>query len=84
MEDFKYGERMMIYRTRAKLSKKALAEMAGTTVSVITRLENSIPNPDPDLLSDISIILDVSMNMILQGFDDPKKNQPIKGLIKNS
>ncbi|MCI8404457.1 MAG: helix-turn-helix transcriptional regulator [Clostridia bacterium] len=79
-----YGERIMIIRKRVGLTKKELAELCGTTVSVISKMENSMPNPDNKILANIAFVLNVTANMLIFGFDDAKKNQPLEGLIKNA
>lgn len=82
--DLTYGERLMVLRSRSNLTMKQLAEMAGTTPSVISKMEKSMPNPNPKLLAKLSFIFGVSVNMLILGLDDPNKNQPLIGLIKNS
>ncbi|MGN0108285.1 MAG: helix-turn-helix domain-containing protein [Hominilimicola sp.] len=82
MEILTMGERLMIYRKRAGLSKKELAERAGVSVSTVSKYENGIPNPDHDILSNFSLILGVTANKLLFGFDDPAKNMPKENLIK--
>ena len=82
MEIFTMGERLMVYRKRAGLTKKELAERAGVSVSTVSKYENDIPNPDHDILSKFSLVLGVSLNKLLFGFDDPTKNIPKESLIK--
>ncbi len=79
-----YGERIMIIRTRAGLTKKELAEMTGTTADVISKMEKGMPNPDNNILANIAFVLNVTSNLIMFGFDDPNKNQPLTGLINKS
>ena len=82
MEIFTMGERLMVYRKRTGLSKKELAERAGVSVSTVSKYENDIPNPDHDILSKFALILGVSVNKLMFGFDDPAKNMPRESLIK--
>ena len=42
MEIFSFGERLMIYRKRAGLSKKELAKRVGISVSTLTKYENDV------------------------------------------
>lgn len=82
MEIFTLGERLMVYRNRAGLSKKELAERVGVSVATITKYEKDAPNPDEDILSKMAMVLNVSVNKILFGFDDPAKEQEQKSLLK--
>lgn len=83
MEIFTLGERLMIYRKRAGLTKTQLAEMAHVTVSSITKYENDVMKPDDDTMLKLSLILNVSANRIMFGFDDPAKDMPRDSLIKD-
>lgn len=83
MEIFTLGERLMIYRKRAGLTKTQLAEMAHVTVSSITKYENDVMMPDDDTMLKLSLILNVSSNRIMFGFDDPAKDMPKASLIKD-
>ncbi|MDY3971293.1 MAG: helix-turn-helix transcriptional regulator [Clostridia bacterium] len=71
MEILTIGERLMIYRKRAGLTKKELAERAGISVSTVTKYENDISNPDHEILSRMAIVLNVSVNKLILGFNDP-------------
>ena len=78
------GERIMIFRKRVGLSKKALADRTHLAVSTITKYENDmVANPDHEVLLAISIVLNVSMNMLMFGFDDSAKGTTIEPLIKS-
>lgn len=83
MEIFTMGERLMVYRKRAGLTKKELAERAGVSVSTVSNYENDTPNPDHEILSRMALVLDVSLNKLMFGFDDPAKNMPKESLIKD-
>ncbi len=82
MEILTIGERLMIYRKRAGLTKKELAERAGISVSTVTKYENDISNPDHEILSRMAIVLNVSVNKLMLGFNDPSKDMPKESLIK--
>ena len=82
MEILTLGERLMIYRKRAGLTKKELAERAGISVSTVTKYENDVPNPDHEILSRMAIVLNVSVNKLMFGFNDPAKDMPKESLIK--
>lgn len=82
MEILTIGERLMIYRKRAGLTKKELAERAGISVSTVTKYENDVPNPDHEILSRMAIVLNVSVNKLMFGFNDPAKDMPKESLIK--
>lgn len=82
MEILTIGERLMIYRKRAGLTKKELAERAGISVSTVTKYENDVSNPDHEILSRMAIVLNVSVNKLMLGFNDPSKDIPKESLIK--
>lgn len=82
MEILTIGERLMIYRKRAGLTKKELAERAGISVSTVTKYENDVSNPDHEILSRMAIVLNVSVNKLMLGFNDPSKDMPKESLIK--
>ena len=82
MEILTIGERLMIYRKRAGLTTKELAERAGISVSTVTKYENDVSNPDHEILSRMSIVLNVTVNKLMLGFNDPSKDMPKESLIK--
>ena len=82
MEILTIVERLMIYRKRAGLTKKELAERAGISVSTVTKYENDVSNPDHEILSRMAIVLNVSVNKLMLGFNDPSKDMPKESLIK--
>ena len=61
MEIFSFGERLMIYRKRAGLSKKELAKRVGISVSTLTKYENDESQPNVDMLTDLAIALEISV-----------------------
>ena len=83
MEFFTTGECMMIYRKRAKLSKKQLSEMTELSVSKISSYESDAALPEMEEIKKISLALNVSSNRLLAGFDDPNCNKYLSGLMKN-
>lgn len=82
MEYLTVGERLMIYRTRAKLTKTELARRVGTSPAKIGRYERGEALPDNEILPNLSIVLGVSINKIMFGFNDPQKGKEKEGLIK--
>ncbi len=81
MEVFTMGERLMIYRKRAKLSKNELAKRAGVSAKTITKYENDeAENPDLDVLSRLASSMGITMDRILFGIESPNKKH--EGLIK--
>ena len=69
MEIFSFGERLMIYRKRAGLSKKELAKRVEISVSTLT---------------DLAIALDISVMKLLSGFGDPIREKYRQGLLNIS
>ena len=82
MEIFSFGERLMIYRKRAGLSKKELAKRVGISVSTLTKYENDESQPNVDMLTDLAIALDISVMKLLSGFGDPIREKYRQGLLK--
>ena len=80
MEIFSFGERLMIYRKRAGLSKKELAKRVGISVSTLTKYENDESQPNVDMLTDLAIALDISVMKLLSGFGDPIREKYRQGL----
>lgn len=82
MEVFTMGERLMIYRKRAKLTKNELAKRAGVSAKTITKYENDeVENPDLDVLSRLALSMGITMDRILFGIESPNKEH--EGLIKH-
>ena len=84
MEIFSFGERLMIYRKRAGLSKKELAKRVGISVSTLTKYENDESQPNVDMLTDLAIALDISVMKLLSGFGDPIREKYRQGLLNIS
>lgn len=85
MEFFSLGERLMVYRKRAGLTKKQLAEEAGISVAMLSKYENDqVENPNIDVLYNLAFSLDVSINKLIIGVEDPKARETPKSLIKNT
>ena len=85
MEFVSLGERLMVYRKRAGLTKTQLAKEAGISVAMLSKYENDqVENPNADVLCDLAVALDVSINKLLIGVDDPKAREIPKCLIKNT
>lgn len=84
MEIFSFGERLMIYRKRAGLSKKELAKRVGISVSTLTKYENDESQPNVDMLTDLAIALDISVMKLFSGFGDPIREKYRQGLLNIS
>lgn len=83
-EDFTLGERIMVYRKRTGLSQADLAKMVQISVSTLNKYENDkVDNPDVDILFNLSVALDVSVNKLIMGIEDPKMRMKIESLLKN-
>lgn len=75
----------MIYRKRAGLTKTQLAEMLNISVSTLSKYENDqTKNPSIDVLSNLALVLNVSINKLILGIDDPDARKTLKSLIKNN
>ena len=85
MEFFSLGERLIIYRKRAGLTKKQLAKEAGISVAMLSKYENDqVENPNIDVIYNLAFSLDVSINKLIIGVEDPKARETLKCLIKNT
>ena len=83
MEFFTLGERLMVYRKRAGLTKTQLAQMAEISVSTLSKYENDeAENPNVDILYNLAFALDVSINKLIVGVEDPMARKTLTGLIK--
>ena len=84
MEYFSLGERLIIYRKRAGLTKTQLAEMAGISVTTLSKYEDDkVDNPNVDTLYNLSVALGVSINKLILGIEDPHARKSLTGLISN-
>ena len=84
MEYFSLGERLMVYRKRAGLTKTELAEEANISVTTLSKYENDeVVNPNIDTLYNLATALDVSINKLILGIEDPKARQTLEALIKD-
>ena len=84
MEFFTLGERLMVYRKRAGLTKTQLAQMANISVATLSKYENDlVENPNIDVLYNLAFALDVSINKLIIGVEDPKARKSLKGLLKD-
>ena len=83
MEFFTLGERLMVYRKRAGLTKTQLAQMAGISVSTLSKYENDqAENPNIDILYNLAFTLDISINKLIVGVEDPMARKTLTGLLK--
>ena len=84
MEYFSLGERLMVYRKRAGLTKTELAEAANISVTTLSKYENDeVLSPNIDTLYLLSTALGVSINKLILGIEDPKARQTLESLIKD-
>ena len=82
----KAGERLMIYRTRAGLSKKELAERVGVSVTTINNYEKGKVEFDYFTLIRIANVLGVTANEIaldFRGSDEESEKEGLVGKINN-
>lgn len=82
MEILTVGERIALYRKRNGFTKKELAQMTGVTVRTISSYEDDKSMPNSDIQIRIASALNMSLNKLLYGFEDPAKGKAIEPLIK--
>lgn len=71
------GKRISEYRKKKNLKQDELAEMLGVSPQAVSKWENDLSCPDISLLPELSRILGVSIDEIVQG----KKEEPIVSLL---
>lgn len=71
------GKRISEYRKKKNLKQDELAEMLGVSPQAVSKWENDLSCPDISLLPELSIILGVSIDEIVQG----KKEEPIVSVL---
>ena len=82
MEFFSLGERLTIYRKRAGLTQSKLAETANISVSMLSKYENdTAENLSIETISDLAAALDVSINKLIVGVEDPKARKALMALV---
>lgn len=74
-------ERLMIYRTRAGLSKKDLAERVGVSVTTISNYEKGKVEFDYFTLIEIANVLGITANEIALDFKEPVGGNENEGLV---
>lgn len=74
LDDFAIGERLMVYRLRRGYTKTQLAKLVGVSVSTISKYERrDFTDYDIDIIAGISAALNISVNRVIYGFEDPEK-----------
>ena len=71
------GKRISEYRKKKNLKQDELAEMLGVSPQAVSKWENDLSCPDISLLPELSRILGVSIDEIVQG----KKKEPIVSIL---
>ena len=71
------GKRISEYRKKKNLKQDELAEMLGVSPQAVSKWENDLSCPDISLLPELSRILCVSIDEIVQG----KKEEPIVSIL---
>ena len=71
------GKRISEYRKKKNLKQDELAEMLGVSPQAVSKWENDLSCPDISLLPELSRILEVSIDEIVQG----KKEEPLVSIM---
>ena len=71
------GKRISEYRKKKNLKQDELAEMLGVSAQAVSKWENDLSCPDISLLPELSRILGISIDEIVQG----KKDEPVVTIL---
>ena len=71
------GKRIAEYRKKKGLKQDELAEMLGVSPQAVSKWENDLSCPDISLLPELSRILGISIDEIVQG----KKDEPVVAIV---
>lgn len=71
------GKRIAEYRKKKDLKQDELAEMLGVSAQAVSKWENDLSCPDISLLPELSRILGISIDEIVQG----KKDEPVVAIL---
>ena len=71
------GKRIAEYRKKKNLKQDELAEMLGVSPQAVSKWENNLSCPDISLLPELSRILGISIDELVQG----KKEEPIVSVL---
>jgi len=77
------GDRLRVERTRAGISQRELARRLGLSASLISQLESGLSKPSVGTLYAIVTELDLSLDSLLRGDEQPERGRRGPGPARN-
>jgi len=67
------GKRIQIMRKKREITQEAMAEKLNVSVGYVSQIERGITKPNLNMLSEISVLLDTDISLLLTGTETNEK-----------